>query len=142
MHELEHPVAATLHRQMRVSHQLWQTRVGLNKVIAIALGMRRGEPNALDPLNFMHRFNELHECALAVLHANLAATVAINNLTEQSDFLYATVHKFTTFTNDILNAAATLTAPCVRNDAESAKLIAALHDTHEGSNCLADAGTI
>ena len=66
VHQFQDAVAAALHGQMRALDELGQPRVGLNQIVAVALRMRRGEPDALQPVNLMHGVEQLDERGFAL----------------------------------------------------------------------------
>ena len=119
---------------MRVLHQLGQPRVCFHEILAVPLGMRRGETNALKSVNGVHRLNQLHKGTLAVFHANLPLAVAVDDLSEQRDLLHALLHQPAAFGDNVLDGTAPFTAAGAGDDAKSAVLITALHDADKSSN--------
>ena len=73
-------VGAALHREMDVRAEFRQIGEGGDEVVAVADGMRRGEADALDAIDFMHGFEQLHEGRLAVDFRKLGAAVEIDDL--------------------------------------------------------------
>ena len=149
VHEFEHPVAAALHREMRALNELRQPRVGRHQIIAITFRMRRSEADAFHPFDLVYRFDELDEGGFPIRGrdalprvpnvwaerqlgptrlGNTALAITRHDLAKQGDFLYALRHQLAALSYDIFNAAAALLAAGVGHDAESAILIAPLHD--------------
>ena len=93
--------------------------------------MRRGKADALQPLDRINRFEQLHERGLSVPNGNIAPAIARNNLPQQGDLLHALRHQVAAFGHDVGNPPAALLPAGVRHDAEGAILVAALHDAHK-----------
>ena len=85
MHELEQTVGSALDGQVRALHQFREATVGFYKVVAVALGMGRGETDAVDTVDGVDRFNQLDKGAAAVLNRVHPAAIAGDNLAKQSD---------------------------------------------------------
>src|SRR5665213_644696 len=134
MHRLQNAVAAALHRQMRALAKLGQAAIGFDQIIAVAFGMRRGETNALQSLQLMHRFEKLHKGRSALAKWNVALAVTGHNLAEQSDFLRAVLRQLAAFLEDVGNGPAALFATRKGYNAKCAVLVAALHDADEGGD--------
>src|SRR5437879_70982 len=79
----------------------------------------------------MDRFEQLDESGLAVFRRQVALTVTSYDLPQQCDFLDATRNQFSALSYDIRKGSAALLAAGVGDDAESAILIASLHNADE-----------
>ena len=85
MHEFEQTVGSALDGQVRALHQFREATVGLYKVVAVALGVGRGEADTVDAVDGVDRFDELDKGAAAVLHRVHPAAIAGDNLAKQGD---------------------------------------------------------
>src|SRR5262249_29518562 len=128
MHQFEDPAAAALDWNMGASNQLRKRAIHRDQIVAITFGMRRSKPNPFEPLDFVHRLEQLNKGRLAVLDRDLAFPVTGHDLTQQGDFLYPARDQFPALAYDVFERSAAFLAAGVRHDAESAVLIAALHD--------------
>ena len=61
VHQFQHAVAAALDGQMRVLDEFGQPRVSLNQIVAVSFRMRRGKPDAFQPIDFVNGVKELDE---------------------------------------------------------------------------------
>ena len=141
VHELEQTVGSALDGQVRAFHQFWQATVGFDEVVAVALGMRRGEADAVDAFDGVDRFDELNEGAATVLHRNRPTSVAGDDLAQQGDLADSARGQFTALGHDVVHGPAAFFASGGRHDAEGAVLVAALHDADESrdrSGVIAD----
>ena len=79
----------------------------------------------------MHRFEQLHERALAVDRREFMAAIEIHDLAEQGHFLDPAGDEFTNFAHDLFNRATALRPAGPRHDAKGAMHVAPLHDGNE-----------
>ncbi len=89
VHRLEDAGGAGLKRQMDVLDQLRQPRERLDQILPEADGMRRGEPDALNPLDPMDRLEQLDERRLPVPYGKLMPPVQIDDLPQQRHLPHA-----------------------------------------------------
>ena len=88
---------------MRALDQLRQPTISGHQVIAVALRMRRGEPDALQAFHIVNRFQQLHEGGLAVSPRHVPLAVTRHDLPEQRDFLDALLRQLAAFPYNIRN---------------------------------------
>ena len=132
VHGAQNPVAAALHGKMDVRHQPGQAREGVHEVLPETDGMRRREAQPFQPLDGVHGVEQLHERAAAVGGlGKFVASVEVDDLPEQRDFLDPTGHQRADLGDDFLQAAGAFRAAGVGHDAKRAAHVAALHDRHE-----------
>src|SRR3954470_4618224 len=110
---------------MRALHELRQLAVSFDQIVAVAFRVRSGETDALQPLNFMHRFEQLHERGLAIFSRNGALAITGHDLPQQSDLLHAAPGQLSAFGNNVSNGAASLFPARIWDNAKCAVLVAA-----------------
>src|ERR1043166_5700089 len=137
VHEFKHAVAPALHRDVRALDELRQARVGFNQIVSVTFRVRRSEADALQSLDLVDGFEQLHEGRLAIFRADLAPPITRHDLAQQRDLLHAARRQLLALGDDFLDGPASLFPACVRHDAKGAILIATLHDADERGDGLA-----
>ena len=133
MHGFEDAVGSRLQRQVDVLGQFGQAAEAIDEIFAETDGVRGGEAQAFQAFDFVHRFEQLHERAAPLDLGKFVASVKIDDLAEEGDFLAAASDQFAHFADNAADAAAAFGAARVGHDAESAAHVAALHDRDEGA---------
>ena len=80
-HLLEDAVRSALHREMDVRAEFRQIGERGDEVVPVADGVGGGEADALDALDFVHGFQQLHEGRFSIHLGKLGAAVEIDDLT-------------------------------------------------------------
>src|SRR6266516_2608261 len=93
--------------------------------------MRRSKAQPLQPVDLVHRFEQLHKRTFIVDLRKFAPAVQIHNLSEQRDFLHSLRDQVANFAHNFINGTAALRATRLWDDAEGATHVAALHDRNE-----------
>jgi len=137
VHPFQHGVAAALHRDMGVFHQFAEPPIGFHQVIRVPFRVGRAKADPLQVVDFIHRFEQLHEGGAAVAAGDEAPAVAGDDLAQEGDFLDALRGQLAAFGHDIADGPAAFLAAGVGDDAEGAELVAALHDAHIGGHGFA-----
>src|SRR5436305_3390894 len=113
---------------MNVFNQPWHVAKRGDEIRAKADRMRRREPQALQTLDFVDRLDQLHKGTFRTHFRELMAAIEVDDLAEQGDLPYASIHQATYFLNDFRDWTAPFGATGMRNDAEGAMHVASLHD--------------
>jgi len=85
----------------------------------------------VEPLDLVHRLEQLHERAFAIHFGKLVAAVEIHDLSQQGHFAHPAVDEAAAFLDDVGDGASALRSAGVGHDAEGALHVAALHDADE-----------
>src|SRR5581483_10579770 len=93
--------------------------------------MRRRKPDALEPLDFVNRFQQLYKGSFTVAFRQLMAAIEVYDLTEQGDFLHTIRDQAAHFCHDLVDRTTPFRAACLRNDTKRAMHVASLHDGDE-----------
>src|SRR5437867_3716294 len=93
--------------------------------------MGRSKADAFQAFDLVDGFEQLNEGGFALIWREFALGVAGDDLAQQSNFFDPTSNQFAAFSDNISNGPAALLAAGVRDNAEGAVLIAALHDADE-----------
>ena len=94
--------------------------------------MRRGETNAVQPVNLCEVTNELAECpAVAAFKDGRIAVIRVDVLAKQIDFAHTFMNQRTCFGDDCVDIAREFRAACVWHHAECAEFIAAFLNGEE-----------
>ena len=112
--------------------KLRQVGEGLDEVLLVTDRVRAGEADALDAIDLMDGFDELHEGAFATDGRELMAAIQIDDLAQQRHFLHSATGQALHLFDDFRDGPAALFTARVGHNAEGAFHVAALHDAHEG----------
>ena len=93
--------------------------------------MRRGKTQSLQPIDLVHRFEQLHKWTFIINLRKLVTAIQVYDLPEQSDFLHSARHQAAHFAHDLIYRTAALRSARLRDDAEGAMHVASLHDRNE-----------
>src|SRR5215471_5508312 len=116
---------------MNMLNQLRQPAKRFDRILPETDRVGRSKSYAFKTLNFVDSLQQLHKRAFAVNFCKFVAPVQVDDLTEQSDFLYAAPRQRAHLVNNLPNRSAPFMAARGWNDTESAVHVAALHDRYE-----------
>src|SRR4051794_7043290 len=121
---------------MKMIDQFRQAAVGTDQIFAESYRVRGSETKSPQPFHFMNRFEQLHERAFVVDLWKFMASVEVHDLAEQSNFLHSLRNQGADFIDNLVDRATALCTARLRDDAEGAMHIAALHDRDERRGLL------
>src|SRR5260370_14567800 len=114
--------------------------------------MRRSKSEPLNPVDLVHRFEQLHKWAFSVALWKLVPAIQIHDLTEQREFLHSARQQVAPLAHDFIDRTAALRSARLRDNAEGAMHVASLHDRDKSArlprgkrllaNCLLRAGLL
>ena len=93
--------------------------------------MRGGEPEPFQAVDFIHRFQQLHERTFAIAFRKFVTAIKIHDLSKQRDFFDTTRDQVAHLPHDLVNGTAALRAARLRDNAKGAMHVASLHNGDE-----------
>ena len=138
VHQLQNLVASALCREVDVLAEVWLFGNGVENVLGHILWVRGGEAYTHVWHCLGYHVKELGEGKTAFLAlARWRETVAVYVLSQQGNFLEATLLQIANLTQDALGIAAAFTSTGIRHDAVVAEVVATTHDAYETAHSVA-----
>ena len=130
VHQLQHPVAATLHRKVDTTADVRMPCHHLQQPVAEVLGVRRGEAH---PQLRVYRRHHIHQFG----ETHVLPRVAVHVLSQQRHLAVALPEERAGLANDGLGVAAALAAAGVGHHAVGAIVLATAHNADIGRDAVA-----
>ena len=132
LHSHQNAVAAMLHGQVQMAHQLRHLGVHINQTLCEFVGVACGVTDALDTGNFGHVLDHQRKVGNLSCAAH-RTSVRVDVLAQERDFFHALCGQAGHFHQHVVKWAAHLFAAGVRHHAVAAILATAFHDAHVGA---------
>ena len=138
-HQSQDPGGTRLRRQVQVLADLRQIAEGLDQPPGDVARMRAGEPDAIDSLDILHKFQQAGEVAVTTVRR----LIVVHDLPQQMYFAASGGGSFGDLRNNLRGRPHPLVAARVRDDAEGAEVVTSLDNGDERldritSNCNAE----
>src|ERR1700722_808371 len=118
---------------MNMLHQLWKPSERFNQIVPETDRVRRSEPDPLEAVDFLKRFEQLNKRTFAIHGGEFVPSVEIHYLTEQGHLLDTLLDQGLDLADDLLEWPASFVSSGERDNAKRAMHIAPLHNGDERS---------
>ena len=130
VHALQDVVAARLHRQVQIRHQLFARPVRLNQILAHIVGVGCGKPDPLQPVDIVERPDQL--CQAPCISTGASPVIGVHILPQKGDLPHATLHEVLRLVQNARGRTAHLGTTRIRHHAEGTELVASLLHGQKG----------